>query len=62
MVLRLIAEPWWRYSGADGLRVMSGLSGLLQCLAMLVFVLAMWQRVRTKEYILKLRQSQAKEG
>lgn len=57
MVLRLIAEPLWRYTGLDGLRVLSGVSGLLHFAAILVFAVAMWQRVRTKEYIIKLRQN-----
>ena len=58
MILRLVAEPLWRYSSNEGFRILSAASGLLQFAAMLVFAIAMWQRVRTKEYILALRLKQ----
>ncbi len=55
LVLRLVAEPWWRYTG-DGLpRSLSVLSGLLLFAAILSFAYAMQARVKTKEMILELR-------
>lgn len=57
VLLRLLAEPWWRKTGLNSLFVLTLLAGLLQFLAMLVFVFAMWQRVKTKDYILKIRQN-----
>ena len=56
LVLRAVAEPWWRYTG-DGLpRGLSVLSGLLLFAAILSFVYAMQARVKTKEMVLQLRQ------
>lgn len=55
LVLRIIAEPWWRYTG-DGLpHGLSVLSGLLLFAAILSFVYAMRSRVKTKKMILELR-------
>lgn len=60
LLLRAVAEPWWRYTG-DGLpRGLSVLSGLLLFAAILTFVYAMQARVKTKEMVLQLRQ--AREG
>lgn len=63
LVMRAVAEPWWRYTG-DGLpRGLSILSGLLLFAAILTFVYAMQARVKTKEMILQLRQArEAREG
>lgn len=55
LVLRVLAEPWWRYTG-DGLpRGLSVTSGLLLFAAILTFAYAMQARVKTKEMILELR-------
>ena len=54
-ILRLITEPWWRMTGHETLHLLVLLSALLQFMAMFVFAVAMWQRVKTKEYIIKLR-------
>lgn len=55
LVLRAVAEPWWRYTG-DGLpRGLSVVSGLLLFAAILSFVYAMQARVKTREMILELR-------
>ncbi len=56
LVLRLISEPAWRYTGGSAYYALVVISGLLQLAAMGVFVLAMWQRVKTADEILKIRQ------
>ncbi len=55
IVLRLMTEPWWRMTGRGGLYILVILAALLQLIAMLIFAIAMWQRVKTKDFILKLR-------
>lgn len=63
LVLRTIAEPWWRYTGANGPRTLSVVSGLLLFAAILTFVYAMQARVKTKEMVLQLRQArEARKG
>ena len=56
LLLRLVAEPWWRYTGDALPRALSVTSGLLLLAAMIVFAYAMQARVKTKEAILELRQ------
>jgi hypothetical protein len=57
LLLRIIAEPWWRYSGDSRLKLLTSVSAMLLLLAISVFVWAMWQRVKTKEAIIRLRSS-----
>lgn len=57
LVLRAVAEPWWRYTGNSLPRGLSVLSGLLLFAAILSFVYAMQARVKTKEIVLQLRQA-----
>lgn len=56
LVLRIIAEPWWRYTGDALPRGLSIGSAFLLFAAILSFAYAMQARVKTKEMILKLRQ------
>lgn len=56
LLLRLVAEPWWRFTGAALPRSLSITSGLLLVAAILVFSVAMQARVVTKGRILELRQ------
>ncbi|HEX7004594.1 MAG TPA: hypothetical protein VF168_10455 [Trueperaceae bacterium] len=55
LVLRIIAEPWWRYSGDPLPHWLSICSGLLLLAAIVTFAVAMQARVKTKEMILELR-------
>lgn len=55
LVLRLVAEPWWRYSGDPLAQALSVASGLLLFGGILSFVWAMQARVKTKEMILQQR-------
>ena len=57
LVLRLMAEPWWRYSGAAWLQPLVIVSGLLLFGAILTFAYAMQKRVVTIDTIQKLRQT-----
>jgi len=56
LLLRLVAEPWWRYAGAGLPRGLSLGSGLLLFAAILTFAYAMQARVKTKEMILRVRE------
>nr|AWJ66279.1 putative membrane protein [uncultured bacterium] len=63
LLLRLIAEPWWRYSGDSRLKLLTAISAMLLLAAIAVFVWSMWQRVKTKEVIIGLRRvKQAESG
>jgi cbb3-type cytochrome oxidase subunit 1 len=53
--LRVLLEPFWRSGGQEWLQAGLAAAGLLQLGAITVFVLAMHQRVRTKEAIWALR-------
>ena len=55
--LRIIFEPLWLAGTGRDLRWVLALSGLLQLLAMAIFVYAMQQRVVTAEMIRKLRKA-----
>jgi hypothetical protein len=56
LMLRLITEPWWRYSGGEWLHVLVILSGLLQLAAFGCFAYAMQARVKTTGMLVKLRE------
>jgi hypothetical protein len=56
ILLRLFAEPAWRISGLKTWYYLTVSASLLQFFAMLVFAFAMWQRIKTRDYILKVRQ------
>ncbi|HEX7021856.1 MAG TPA: hypothetical protein VF171_03295 [Trueperaceae bacterium] len=57
LVLRVVAEPWWRYSGAELPHLLGIVSALLLFAAISTFAYAMQARVKTKDMILKLRES-----
>ena len=56
VILRSIAEPFWRAGGPDYTQWLSVTGGLLQLGAMTVFAVAMSRRVMTPEQIQKARQ------
>ena len=56
LVLRGVAEPWWRYTGNGLPHGLSVMSGFLLFAAILSFVYVMQARVKTKEMVLQLRQ------
>ncbi len=62
IVLRLIAEPWWRYSGANWLQVLVIASGILQLAAIVTFAYAMQARVLTAEMLRKLREKRERNS
>lgn len=45
MLLRVVGEPWWRFTGAELPMVLFRVSGALVLLAMLSFATAAWRRV-----------------
>lgn len=53
--LRIVAEPWWRISGADLPQALAVASGVLLLAAIVVFAWAMQARVKTREEIVQLR-------
>jgi hypothetical protein len=59
LVLRIVAEPAWRYTGDGSLFVLVVLGGLLQLGAMLVFAFAMHGRVKTADAIRRLRSTRS---
>lgn len=58
LALRVIAEPWWRYTGEDLAYAASTASGLLLFAAILTFAVAMQARVKTAETIRRIREEQ----
>jgi hypothetical protein len=54
LLLRLVLEPLWLYTGNAGLRPVLAVSGLLQAGAVAVFAYAMSQRVFTKERLFQM--------
>lgn len=62
LVLRAVAEPWWRYTG-DGLpRGLSVVSGFLLFTAILSFVYAMQARIKTADMVRALREVRGKRA
>ena len=55
LVLRVVAEPWWRYSRDPLPHWLSIGSGLLLLAAIVSFAVAMQARVKTREMILESR-------
>lgn len=58
LLLRLIAEPWYRATSSTPLKWLTVLSGLLLLFSMSIFAYAMQARVKTAAEILKLREAQ----
>lgn len=55
LILRLVSEPWWRFSGDLWAHRLAMFSGFLLLGAIVTFAVAMQARVKTKEMILELR-------
>lgn len=55
LIVRTVAEPWLRLGGPDVLRPVGVVAGVLLLAAILVFVVAMFARVKTVEEIQRLR-------
>lgn len=62
LLLRAVAEPWWRFTGDALPRGLAAGSGPLLLAAILVFVWAMRARVKTKEMVLELRRAREAGG
>jgi hypothetical protein len=60
LLLRLVAEPWYRATSSASLKFLVVVSGLLLLAAMLIFAYAMQARVKTATEILKIREAQNK--
>lgn len=58
LLLRLVVEPWERMSALGALHTLNVVSALLQLAAMVVFAVAMQQRVKTREFIVRAREGQ----
>ncbi len=65
IILRTVAEPWWRAGGQALPHALAVAGGALQLAAILVFALAMGQRVRTASEIQRARtapRTEARKG
>lgn len=56
LILRVVAEPWWRFSGSELAYGLSTFSGLLLFGAILVFAFAMQARVKTAAAVRRIRE------
>lgn len=55
LVLRSIAEPWFRYAGGTAPQVVMAAGGFASLAAIVIFAVSMIRRVRTAEEIQNLR-------
>lgn len=62
LLLRLVVEPWFLFSGNPRLEPLLVTSSLLQTAAIAVFVYAMSQRVLTKKRLLELAERRKGKG